>query len=341
MQIKRFFKFFGIGITILVGSFLVAGQIAHYTVPEIEPPGKMYSINGANMHLHCIAPENNNDEKPTVVIIPGAGTASYVYHPLQQRLAETVHTCSYDRPGLGWSEPNEKRDGHAKNMSDDLHQLLQAANIDDPVILAGHSLGGTVSLIYSADHEEQVAGIAFIDSSHHNQYNHFGNEFSNAVYDEMNMLMDNFWLAEILNNLGISNLLMPILLDSTESTIDENLIEMTLSFNTWAPPFDAIKSETRNLKLSLEQGKEAFHDREDLPIIAMSASDVDLTYLLPKSNVSEKEMRDAFKSFHKDLADLSSNGIHVIVEGTDHMNIVQREKTAEHILSLIHLVGEK
>ena len=155
------------------------------------------------------------------------------------------------------------------------------------------------------------------------------------------MLMDSFWLAEILNNLGISNLLMPILLDSTESTIDENVIEMTLSFNTWAPPFDAIKSETRNLKLSLEQGKEVFYDREELPIIAMSASDPDLTYLLPKSNVSEKEMRDAFKSFHKDLADLSSNSRHVVVEGTDHMNIVQREKTAEHVSSLIHLVGEK
>ena len=39
--------------------------------------------------------------------------------------------------------------------------------------------------------------------------------------------------------------------------------------------------------------------------------------------------------FHKDLADLSNNGIHVIVNGTKHMSIVNNDETADHILSLI------
>jgi len=45
-------------------------------------------------------------------------------------------------------------------MSDELYKLLQTAKIDGSIVLAGHSLGGIVSLIYSAEHEEQVEGNA-------------------------------------------------------------------------------------------------------------------------------------------------------------------------------------
>ena len=129
MKIKRFFKYFGIGFVVFVTAILVAGQIAHYSVPVIDPPGKMYSINGFDMHLYCIGPEN--DKEPTVIIITGAGTLSMLYYPLQEILSETVRTCTYDRPGLGWSESNDKP-AHAKNMSDDLYQLLLTAQIDGP-----------------------------------------------------------------------------------------------------------------------------------------------------------------------------------------------------------------
>ena len=37
------------------------------------------------------------------------------------------------------------------------------------------------------------------------------------------------------------------------------------------------------------------------------------------------------------LGTLSSDDKHVIVDGTDHMSIIQNEKTAEHILSLVPL----
>lgn len=161
MRIKRFFKYFGIVIAILVGSVLVTGQIAYHSVPIIDPPGRTYSVDGTEIHMYCTGPEN--DAQPTIIIISGGGTPSFVYHSLQENLSQTIRTCSYDTAGLGWSEPNNIP-ATSKNMSDELYQLLQTAQIDGPVILAGHSLGGIVSLIYSAEHGGQVAGIAFIDS---------------------------------------------------------------------------------------------------------------------------------------------------------------------------------
>jgi len=105
MRIKRFFKYFGIIIAILVGGVLVAGQIAIYSVAEIVPPGKMYSVNGGEIHMYCTGPEN--DDQPTIIIISGGGTPSPIYHHLQENLSKTIRTCSYDSAGLGWSEPND------------------------------------------------------------------------------------------------------------------------------------------------------------------------------------------------------------------------------------------
>jgi len=219
-----------------------------------------------------------------------------------------------------------------KNMSNELFQLLQAAKIEGPLILAGHSLGGIVSLIYSAEHEDQVAGIAFIDSSHHNQFNYFGKDYSDEIYNQTDEIVASFWIVEIISKLGILNLI-GIILESPES-IDDETQEMLAYFDTWAPPYAAIKSEITNLELSFEQGKEAFYARGDLPIIAISASDRDLTNL-PETGLSEKVMKDVMMSFHKELADLSTNGRHEVVDGTDHMSILQNEATADHILSLI------
>lgn len=55
----------------------------------------------------------------------------------------------------------------------------------------------------------------------------------------------------------------------------------------------------------------------------------------------EQQVIDSWKFFHKDLADLSNNGRHVVVNGTNHMNIIFSEETANHILSLIPEINEK
>jgi len=93
MRIKRFFKYFGISIAILVGGVLVAGQIAYQSIPIIDAPGKMYSVNGGEIHMYCTGPEN--DENPTIIIISGGGTPSPIYSTLQENLSETIRTCSY------------------------------------------------------------------------------------------------------------------------------------------------------------------------------------------------------------------------------------------------------
>jgi len=329
MKVKKILKYFGISVAILIGVVVVSGQIAHYNLPVIDPPGKIFLVNGTKMHLYCTGPEN--EEQPTIIIINGASIVSPTYYPLQERLSKNVRTCSYDHAGVGWSEPNNVP-ANAKNMSNELFQLLYAAKIEGPVFLVGHSLGGIVGLIYSAEHEDQVAGIAFIDSSHYNQFDYFGKDYSDKIYNQMGWAETSFGGMEILSSLGILNLIG--IISGSSQPIDDNLQITNNYYFILDSPFLSMKSEIVNLELSLSQGKEAFYPRGDLPIISLSASDIDFTNL-PQTELSEKEMKDVFRSFHKELADLSTNGKHVIVDETDHMSIIQNENTAEQILNLI------
>ena len=337
MKVKRFFKYFGIGVALLICGFLVAAQVTHLSLAEPAlPPGKMYSVNDGEIHMYCTGSEN--DETPTIIIISGAGTPSFVYSNLQEKLSETVRTCSYDSAGIAWSKANDIP-YTADNLSKELSQLLQAAQIDGPIILAGHSLGGIVSLIYSAEHEEQVVGIAFVDSSHYNQVDYFGQEFRDTSDKKTDEMLANFWLMELAGNLGIFS--MTNILDTSGTEKENEEHKMMASFNKWNPPYPTMKSMITNLNLSFEQGKEAHYGRGDLPIIAISASGEISDGPTEMAGISAEEFKKGFKDLHKDLAGLSTNGRHVVVNGTDHISVVHNDETADHILSLIPLIEEK
>ena len=335
MKVKRILKYFGISVVILIVGFLVVAQIAYQSIPYIEPPGKMYSVNGGEIHMHCTGPENNNS-KPTIIIISGGTAPSFAYLDLQEKLSESVRTCTYDTAGIGWSESNDIP--HiAKNRSNELYLLLQSAKIDGQIILAGHSLGGITSLIYSAEHEEQVAGIAFIDSSHYNQYDYFGKEYSDATFDQIEAPLPYVWLIELRSTLGIAKLMAIFDTSMSEEHVKEhNMLESIHKQNS---PYSTMASMASNFRLSFEQGKEAHYDRGDLPIVVLTAESPIISNSQELAGVSTEEFRKGFDILQKDLAGLSSNGKHVFVNGTNHGSILDSDKTAEHILSLIPLIG--
>lgn len=124
------------------------------------PPGRLVDIGGRRLHL--MATEGTG---PPVIIIPALGGPALEWVPIQRALGPEIPVVLYDRGGLGWSDPAPgPRSGGA--LADELHALLTAAGILPPYVLAGHSIGGLVALIYTACHPEHVAALALIDSSH-------------------------------------------------------------------------------------------------------------------------------------------------------------------------------
>jgi pimeloyl-ACP methyl ester carboxylesterase len=151
-------------LVILVCVFLAGSTIynaaAHRYYRAIYPaPGKIYSVNGHDMHLYC-----TGEGSPTLVLEAGGGNDSLTWTKVQPELSKITRVCSYDRAGFGWSTPQPPpRD--ANTIAGELHALLRQAGIQGPIVLMGHSRAGMYIRAYNQLYPEQVKGLVFVDSS--------------------------------------------------------------------------------------------------------------------------------------------------------------------------------
>jgi pimeloyl-ACP methyl ester carboxylesterase len=136
-----------------------AETIREATESHPAPAGRTYAVNGHELYLHCTGAGS-----PTVVLFNGLGERTTSWAWIQPAVASATRVCAFDRAGEGWSgNAAAPQDGHA--MAADAHDLLRAAGVTPPYVLAGHSVGGTYALVYAAQYPREVAGIALIDSS--------------------------------------------------------------------------------------------------------------------------------------------------------------------------------
>jgi pimeloyl-ACP methyl ester carboxylesterase len=99
---------------------------------------------------------------PSVVFEAGIAATNLNWHYIQEKVARFTATASYDRIGLGWSSPcrTQRTPG---NICIELHTMLEAAGIQPPFILVGHSFGGLVMRRYASMFPEDVAGVVLVD----------------------------------------------------------------------------------------------------------------------------------------------------------------------------------
>jgi len=103
---------------------------------------------------------------PVIVYDAGSGTDGLNLWPTRSVLTEMAHTnqvCTYDRAGLGESDPAPNRKRVLDDAVDDLHQLLVAAKVAGPYILVGSSGGGFNVYQHAGRHPNEVAGLVMLD----------------------------------------------------------------------------------------------------------------------------------------------------------------------------------
>lgn len=122
-------------------------------------PGAFYAVSGHRMHLYCIGTGS-----PTVVLEAGLGDDWVYWQKVQPEIAKITRVCSYDRAGLGWSEPQSPPQD-AQIISSHLHSLLQAAHEAGPFIFVGASAGGFYVRQYFSNFPADIAGLVLVDSS--------------------------------------------------------------------------------------------------------------------------------------------------------------------------------
>jgi len=104
--------------------------------------------------------------RPAVVFETGGSGASggplEYWNRVQPEVSEVARTVSYDRAGIGWSEPGpEPRD--ARQIARELHTALANAGVAPPYILVGHSLGGPLIRVFAGMYPGEVNGMVLVD----------------------------------------------------------------------------------------------------------------------------------------------------------------------------------
>lgn len=152
----------------LIVSLLIAGALAKAGLRRRFPPaGQLVDVGGYRLHVRV-----EGEGAPTVVLEAGAGGVGLLWELVRPALARHTRVVTYDRAGLGWSEPSP-RPRTADVMAEELHLLLTRAAIPGPYVLVGWSLGGPVVRHYAARYPDTVVGLVLVDSAHEHQMRRF------------------------------------------------------------------------------------------------------------------------------------------------------------------------
>lgn len=130
------------------------------TTRATPPLGRHYDVAGRRLQLY-----RSGSGSPAVVFLPGGGAVGLDYLNVQQRAAALTTSVIYDRAGTGWSD----RGGLPRTsteVTDELRDLLRAAGLPAPYLLAGHSLGGLYARHYATRFPGEVAALLLLDPAH-------------------------------------------------------------------------------------------------------------------------------------------------------------------------------
>jgi len=149
----RRFAFIGLALiaVVVVGCGLGGGGSGGSQ--KKAPKGTFDLPNGRSLHIAC-----RGSGSPTVVLEPGEATPGNYMSQVQEPLARQSMACVYDRANVG-SSGTAPTPRTAAEITTDLHQLLEKADVPGPYVLAGNSAGGTLVQLYARRYPDQIKGV--------------------------------------------------------------------------------------------------------------------------------------------------------------------------------------
>ena len=294
-------------LVVLLGCVgLVYERIQESRDRRLNPaPGQLVDVGGYHMHLYC-----TGKGSPSVVLDSGLGDNLLVWRKTQPQIASFAYVCSYDRAGLGWSDPSPQP-RNSTVMAQELHTLLHKAGVPGPYVLVGHSLGGYNVRMYASLYPTDVLGVVLVDSAHPDFNNRFSAKFRQFATDSSRKLdrigdMIPFGIPRLMGWCG----------------------EYPPEFRTTAravgcrvSPFHETHEESAHF---LEDGEQvrAAGSLGNRPLVVVSRDPEKLWTELPTD--VEKDFNQANEAMQEELARLSSASSRVIAKGSGHYIQIQR-----------------
>lgn len=286
-----------VGIVAIVACVLLAGAsyqfLSHRRDLRQHPaPGRMIDVGGYRLHLDC-----TGRGSPTVVFDSGLSDDSISWHKVQPEIAKITRACSYDRAGLGWSDPSPFPRTSA-TIALELHRLLARGGVAAPYILVGHSLGGFNVRMFAALYPSETSGVVLVDSVFPFQYKRL--PASMSAYNE-----------HFLRRLGYFEDTMPFGWPRLSGWCDHWPTDTRDERRTTECALRPWRTHLAEYRAFDEDSAEVVRARPlgNLPLFVLSHD--------PGSNPSPAER--AWSQMQNELAELSPRSTHVVVSGSGHV----------------------
>lgn len=122
------------------------------------------------------------DGENTTVIMPGMGGSIYDWMEIVDEISQYSKVIVIHRPGVGNSELHIEG-SNTFIAAKDLHSLLTNLNIEEKVILVGHSYGGLCVQHFARLYPEKVASVVLVESASIHRKDKF-DELDTPISDE-------------------------------------------------------------------------------------------------------------------------------------------------------------
>ena len=275
-------------------------------------PGLLVQVDGRQIHLQVRGADSGG---PTVVLEAGMGSFSPNWYWVQEELAPTVRSVSYDRAGLGWSR-RSRRPRDAQTIAMELRDALREGAIEPPYVLAGHSFGGMPVRTFADLYPELTAGLVLVDASHPDQWVRWPTPHADKILEVSQRVVG--WL-------GWFGLLRALNLSRGISAGLPVRQVAELRAGAALPGFAATEAaQIRSWSVSREQ-LNAAQPLGDLPLAVLA--------------VSEQPVGgELLTALQRELAELTENASFEVVQGASHESLISDRQHARLVAKTIQAV---
>lgn len=267
---------------------------------------KIVEVLGKNIEVNI-----KGSSKQTVVIQTGMSCSFYDWLPIIEKLSQHFTVVSYHRPGYGRSQlGNYSRT--TRQVTKELHMLLQKLAIHEPIILIGHSYGGLCAQHFAMLHEDKLQALILVDSTSMNL--HRLDELHLPISDQTDS--DDMWLQKYntYSQMDVDmlyNELKPMLADQSRQQIE---------FSTSPSLYKATASELsewKNCALSLKE----LYKTLDIPLIVIGRDpQYSITQLIEGGMPQEEatQLESTWQELIQEQLKLSMNSQYILAEHAGH-----------------------
>lgn len=297
-------------------------------------PQQRVDVGGRKIHLHC-----SGAGAVTVVFDAPSGEAAWIWFKVQPEVARRTRACTYDRAGLGFSDP-APRPNTSDNAVDDLHKALGAAGIKPPYLLVGNSLGGGNAQVYAYHYPEQVKGLVLVEPQSESETTRLDTVTEGKIkqFDAMLKQQDQYCLGEaqkgfkagsqaLMNCIGNpARFYGPVL-----GRVVEGREKNVAYWRTRIDEYNAIGTSDAQLRAL----RKPFGD---LPLLVLTRGVSPYAVAGKPQSALNKATENENEKIHREIAALSTRGKQRVVPGASH--VIEAEQPAAVVQAVLEVLDQ-